>query len=261
MLNKSQPQWSSCSTIAQNTKHSESLRKEKKISSRGNKLLFEISSEKYLSGKAVAYSLECSSANDVKNEKSRLRKLLLSERKKLSPDTWRDKCRDIADNLFSLEIFRRSSKIALYHPINAEVDTKYIFSKSIYEGKKLYFPKVCGRSIHFFCVDQPDGLEPGFKDVFEPKDLNEQISKDKLNLILVPGLGFDISGNRLGYGGGFFDKFLKNLPEYKSIALAFDFQVVNYLPISQHDIKVGRIITESRVIDCMGNKGGLKCKP
>lgn len=74
-------------------------------------------------------------------------------------------------------------------------------------------------------------------------------------------MGFDIFGNRLGYGGGFYDKYLEEIPRHKSVALAFSFQVLSYIPVLPEDAKVGKIVTESGVVDCLGSKGVLQCKP
>ncbi len=259
MLNKNQEEWSSCSTLAQNTKHSEILRKEKKSFLKGNKLFFDELFEYDLNNKQLDENLL--SAKGIDNNKSRLRTLLLSKRKKLSENEIKIRSNIIADTLFSLEIYKKSQNIALYHPINGEVCTNIIFNKSVLDGKKLYFPKVLGSFLEFYLVNDFSDLEPGFKDIPEPGAEATKINKDDLDLILIPGLGFDKFGNRLGYGGGFFDKYLEDLPKHKSVALAFDLQVLDCLPARKHDMKVGRIITESKAINCLGLKGGLQCKP
>lgn len=236
------------------------LRILKKSSLRGNKLFFDEINEQNLNN-IITPGENHLSANLVKNEKSRLRKLLLNKRKNLSEISRASNSLKVLNKLFSLEIYKKSQHIALYHPINSEVDTYNIFQRSMLDGKKIYFPKITSSLIHFYNVQNLEELEKGYKGILEPKTQINRLSKDSLDLILLPGLGFDKLGNRLGYGGGFYDKYLEELPRYKSIALAFDFQILDYLPTSKWDVKVGRIITESKVVECFGTKGGSKCKP
>ena len=156
-----------------------------------------------------------------------------------------------------MQIFKKSQNIALYSDINSEVSTINIFKKSSLNGKKLYFPKVVDSSLNFYLVNDFSELEPCYKGIFEPSAEAKKVSKKDIDLILIPGLGFDTEGNRLGYGEGFFDKYLKNMPRHKSVALAFDFQILNHIPTSVHDVRIGWILTESRVVNCHGTKGGL----
>ena len=102
-------------------------------------------------------------------------------------------------------------------------------------------------------IRDPDrDLFPGFKGIREPDpDSLRQLSADDLDLIIVPGVAFDSSGNRLGMGKGYYDRFLKHLrPSALKIALAFENQIVASIPWDDNDIKMDMIITEERVIYC-----------
>lgn len=202
-----------------------------------------------------------SSAEKISAKKSRLRTLYLSRRKKLSESEIRDYSKAVCSGLTSLSDFKKASSLALFYPKGAEVNTTPIFKRSIKNGTDTCFPRVSGKSLHFYKVNRLSELSPGYMGVFEPDAAGERLEADDIDLVLVPGLAFDLSGGRLGFGGGFYDRFLKKIPVSKTVALAFDFQIADHIPVAGHDVKIGRIITESRVINCSDEKGGIKCKP
>lgn len=257
MQNKNPGEWSSYSIHAQNTKHSEALRRKRKSCLGGNKLSFDRSNGYGLNSKS-SYNRKFSTAE---TQKSRLRNLFLTKRKNLAENKIEDMSLSISENIFLHEKFNKSLKIALYHPVSAEVNTKYIFKRSVKEGKETFFPKVRGEELHFYRIKKLSELNPGFNGIPEPDVSGEMLDAKDLDLIIIPGLAFDCSGNRLGYGGGFFDRYLKEIPVSRTVALAYDFQVTDSLPVAEHDVKIGMIVTESRVIDCLYEKGGIKCKP
>jgi 5-formyltetrahydrofolate cyclo-ligase len=96
-----------------------------------------------------------------------------------------------------------------------------------------------------------EDLAVGAYDILEPKnDKIEQISVDEINLAIIPGVGFDKNGNRLGHGFAYYDNLLKKLENCFKIGLAFEFQIVNKIPVEEHDIPVNEIISEDRIIRC-----------
>ena len=97
-----------------------------------------------------------------------------------------------------------------------------------------------------FKINGFNDLEKGCMGILEPKDKCVEFINEKLDFILMPGLAFDKLGGRIGYGGGYYDKFLKQLSYYKEIpkvAIAYDFQVIDYIPMNDYDVRVDRIIT------------------
>ncbi|NIP31969.1 MAG: 5-formyltetrahydrofolate cyclo-ligase [Candidatus Dadabacteria bacterium] len=190
--------------------------------------------------------------SNIFNSKKDLRSEFLSKRSELTWDFVDNKSSEISDILFSQDYFLKSSNIGIYFPVNNEVDTNSIFSKCVELNKKVFYPKVTGNDLVFYNVRKLNDLSPCYHDIPEPSNQESKINKDGLDLILVPGLCFDRSGNRLGYGKGFYDRFLKDLTRTMIVGLAFEFQVLDNIPFSEEDIKVENIITESGVIDCLG---------
>ena len=132
---------------------------------------------------------------------------------------------------------------------NNEVDTHEMI-RSALKNKTVIIPKVIHHEIEPSIIIDFDNLMPsGRFNVPEPIEIMKMAYKN-IDLVLVPGIAFDREGYRLGYGFGFYDKFLKKVPKAVKIGLAFDFQIVDQVPREEHDVPVDFIVTEERVIDC-----------
>lgn len=187
--------------------------------------------------------------------KALVRKELLEKRKNLSPSLRLSLSRRVCEFLFSQDAFRRASSVALYFPANGEVDTREIFEKCAELGKKAFFPRTRGSGLVFLRTRSLDELRPGAFGIAEPPEDAEPADARGPDLVLVPGIAFDASGNRVGYGKGFYDRFLKDVPRRGRFALAYRFQVLGSVPSLETDIKVGSIVTETGVTDCFENQG------
>ena len=161
----------------------------------------------------------------------------------------------ILKTLLSEEAFADASSVALYFPVNGEVDTRGIFRKCLELEKKAFFPKTRGSDLVFLRTRNLEELTPGAFSLPEPPADAECARSDELDLVLVPGVAFDLSGNRIGYGKGFYDRFLKDIPRHIRFGLAYSFQVLKSVPSHRTDVKTGRIITEDGAIDCLGKEG------
>ncbi len=246
-----QKSWSNCSNHLETTspRNSSSLKKICKTLS--------VQEEKVTDTDASHTTSASSSPN--KNlektvlEKKDLRKRFLRRRVNLSQSERQAKSTLILDVLLAEKSFYNSLNIASYLPIKAEVDTLGIFRKCLEMGKKVFFPKILGSEMVFLKTETLDELTPGPFNILEPPANSERA--DRLDLVLVPGLVFDLCGNRVGYGKGFYDTFLKNFPRQLSFALAYRFQVLKKIPTLNTDIKMGYIITEEGTINCLGEQG------
>ncbi len=187
--------------------------------------------------------------------KAYIRKKLLERRKGLSPSLRRSLSRRVAEFLFSSEAFARSPCVALYFPANGEVDTREIFEKCVKLGKKAFFPKTRGAGLVFLRAESLDDLRPGAFAIPEPPEGGEPMDREGQALVLVPGVAFDVSGNRIGYGKGFYDRFLEDIPRRNRFALAYRFQVLDGVPSLETDVGVGSIITEDGVMACREKQG------
>lgn len=193
--------------------------------------------------------------------KRRLRKHLTEKRDAIPPDKKRLKEAAIEKRLFSLKEFKKADTILLYVSFRSEVNTMNYLEDVITLRKKLVLPRVDSRHrvLRLFEVKKIEELSPGYMGILEPGIRKErEMPLCQIDLIIIPGTGFDINGHRLGYGGGYYDRLLnygsKQLAKVKeriiTIALAFEEQIGDKIPVEPHDIKVDMIITDQRVIHC-----------
>lgn len=157
----------------------------------------------------------------------------------------------IADNFMGLKCYGTSKEILAYYPFRSEIDTTIIICNALKQKKKIILPKVSDKKLDLYYIkDLKNDLSPGSFDIMEPIPSKCTIaSYENINMVLVPGVGFDRNFNRLGYGGGFYDKLLEELPmKTPRIALAFDLQLIKNIPVMAHDLKVDIIITEKEIL-------------
>jgi 5-formyltetrahydrofolate cyclo-ligase len=137
-----------------------------------------------------------------------------------------------------------------------EVDTKEIIESLWSKDIRVVVPK-CDpkkRSMNFYAIHNFQQLETVYMDLQEPiPEITELVAAEEIDCIIVPGIVFDINGYRIGYGGGYYDRYLKDF-EGSLISLAFDTQIVDSIPFESHDLPVDIIITETKRIDCAKNR-------
>lgn len=199
--------------------------------------------------------LESGSFN-IKFDKNSIRDSVAARRRSLSDAEVEQKSLQISNNLSTLDIFKLSRSIALYSPIQKEVRTQYIFDLAVNCEKEVYFPRVNGSSLDFFRVNNLEQLKPGKFGVFEPDPNLLKVNIQHIDLFILPGLAFDRSGNRLGFGKGYYDRALDNVPQGKKVGLAYEFQLLDAVPVDENDRKVEMIITEQGIVFSRRNLGG-----
>lgn len=185
---------------------------------------------------------------DASQEKKAVRFELLQRRLALNSQVIKRKSLKISNKLFLLPYFAEAERIALYSPIKNEVLTEKIFKKSKELGKVIYFPRVESASLTFCRVNNFTELMPGKFGVLEPNPDSETIPAKNLDLIIIPGVAFDRVGRRIGYGKGYYDRILLEVGKEKRAALAYGFQVVDFLPEETGDARMGIVVTESEII-------------
>ncbi len=179
-------------------------------------------------------------------EKKSLRSLLLEKRDNTSFDLMKIASQKMQKKLKKINAFRNAQKIGVYYPIGSEILTQDIIQELLSNGKDVFLPKVMGENIEFRKIADFSSLEKGSFDIMEPKD-DCQIDNN-LDVVLVPTVGISPIGVRLGYGHGFYDRFLA---EHKSvtISLTMEKQIIKKIPKSEHDIMIDWIITEDRILE------------
>ena len=180
---------------------------------------------------------------DSSIEKKALRKNLLERRDGTSFDMMKIASQQIHKKLRKSKIFKEATKIGAYYPIGSEVLTQDIMQEILSEGKELFLPKVKGKKIEFRKITDFSCLERGGFDIMEPKE--DCPVGNSLDLLLVPTVGISKEGVRLGYGHGFYDKFLSE-NQIETIALTYEKQIIKKIPKSDHDIIMNWILTEER---------------
>ena len=161
----------------------------------------------------------------------------------------------IWERLLTFDLFLKGRGILFYLALEDEVQTRPMIEAALGMGKRISVPLIDEEEREIFpsILKDPDKeLTPGPWGILEPKrKFYRPFPLEEIDLVIVPGVAFDEAGNRLGFGRGFYDKFLRRLPERISfVALAFELQVVKSLPSRSHDVAVDYIITEKRIIKC-----------
>lgn len=147
----------------------------------------------------------------------------------------------LAEKFFQLELYQNAQTLYGYLSYNQEVRTLPILQRALQDGKQVAVPKVYGDTMKFICLTDLQALKKGYAGIPEPI-ADEPVAQDKTALVLMPGLAFDPQGHRMGYGGGFYDKFLAEEPDHPTVALCYDFQMLHHLETESHDIPVDQVL-------------------
>lgn len=139
------------------------------------------------------------------------------------------------------DLYRNATAIYGYLPYNQEVRTVPMLQQAIRDGKRVAVPKVCGKEMKFLWMDDLSRVAPGYAGIPEP-DFDAPEADDPRALVLMPGLAFDAQGHRVGYGGGFYDRFLAREPDHPTLALCYGFQMVEKLETEAFDIPVDCVL-------------------
>lgn len=136
--------------------------------------------------------------------------------------------------------------VCVYMPTGNEIDTTEIIRYCKENGKRLAAPRVSGDTMEFYYFTDETDMEQGAYDIWEPT--GTEAVEDEESLVIMPGVAFDLSCNRIGYGKGYYDRYLSAHPRMKKVALAYDFQIVGRIKREVHDVRPDVVVTESRVI-------------
>jgi len=184
----------------------------------------------------------------VVESKDEIRKRLLRIRRSLSRDEILEMSREIKERLFDLPEYRSCKVVMFYIAHDNEVETREMIIESLH-SKKVLIPctSLERNMIYPVEIENLDDLERGAFGILEPR--NKKIYRGDIDVIIVPGIAFDSRGYRIGYGKGFYDRFLIGTNALK-IGIAYDFQIVNRIPEDENDVPVDMIVSEKRVLLC-----------
>ncbi len=190
--------------------------------------------------------------------KKEIRREILSKRDNLSLDERITLSRRICDRLFNLKEFEQAKVVQFFLNTKSEVITEEAVRRTLNSGKVVAVPVVDKRKHRIFLSKLDDHDKELFltdHGITEPRpEFHREVQLKDIELMVMPGVAFDLNGHRLGYGAGYYDRLLEdeeNRPLL--VALAFELQIVENIPTDKHDVRMDKIVTEDRIIDVMGN--------
>ena len=185
------------------------------------------------------------------NDKKALRKEILTKRSILDAVEKEEKDRKILDRFYDSNYYREAKNIFIYISYDSEINTKGIIKKALMDNKKIYVPRTefKTRLMDAVKITSLDNLIESEYGILEPSVEEPHIDPNEIDLIVVPGVAFDRNGGRMGYGAGFYDRYFKKISENNvkkviKLALAYDFQILEKIPMNEQDVPVNYIITE-----------------
>ena len=176
-------------------------------------------------------------------DKSALRREMSARKRALSEAEIAARSAVLAEKLCHAPQYLSAKALYIYLSFNQEVRTKPIIERAWAEGKRVAVPKVFGDELRFIWLERFDQLTAGFFGIEEPA-ADGPVADDPAALIVLPGLAFDREGRRLGYGGGFYDRYLRAHPGHPTLALCYDFQLLPHLDAEAHDIPADAVLTD-----------------
>lgn len=173
--------------------------------------------------------------------KKELRSKIRERKRAMTPQEIEEKSRLLWEKFRASDAYRNAKTIYGYLPYNQEVRTVPMLEQALLEGKRVAVPKVYGEEMKFIYLTDLTQVSKGYAGIPEPI-ADAPVAEDQTALVLMPGLVFDPQGHRIGYGGGFYDKFLSQEPQHPTVALCYDFQVVEKLETESFDIPVDLVL-------------------
>ena len=174
-------------------------------------------------------------------DKKELRRAIREKKRAMTPQEIEAKSARLCELFAASEAYQQAKTIYGYLPYNQEVRTVAMLEQALREGKRVAVPKCYGDEMKFIYMTDLSQVEKGYAGIPEPIADGPE-GDDETALVLMPGMAFDPQGHRIGYGGGFYDKFLAKEPDHPTLALCYDFQMLPYLETEEYDIPVDTVI-------------------
>lgn len=174
-------------------------------------------------------------------DKTALRRMIREKKRAMTLEQIEEKSRCLGEQFVNCPQYLEAKTIYAYLPYNQEVRIVPILERALQDGKQVAVPKVYGDEMRFIYLTDLSRVEKGYAGIPEPTD-DEPLADDPYALVLMPGLAFDAQGHRIGYGGGFYDKFLSAEPTHPTVALCYDFQMLPLIETEEFDIPVDCVL-------------------
>ena len=174
-------------------------------------------------------------------DKKVLRRQIREQKKAMTQAEIASRSEKLGELFAATEAYRNAKSVYGYLPYNQEVRTVPMLQKAIDDGKRVAVPKVYGDTMRFIWLDDLSKVEKSEMGIPEPV-ADEPVADDETALVLMPGVAFTEKGDRMGYGGGYYDRFLADEPNHPTVALCYEFQIQKTLPTEEFDIPVDLVL-------------------
>ena len=178
-------------------------------------------------------------------DKKAVRREICRKKRQMTDDEICFASQKLGEKFLASEQYKSAKTIYGYLPYNQEVRTIPMLEQALKDGKRVAVPKVYGDEMRFIYISEFSLVENGYAGIPEPI-ADGPIGDDPTALVLMPGLAFDAQGHRIGYGGGFYDRFLAKEPNHPTLALCYDFQMLPYIETEDFDIPVDYVLWENK---------------
>lgn len=174
-------------------------------------------------------------------DKKALRAYIRQLKKEISAEQILAASKKLTEQFLAHPLYQKTKTVYGYLPYNQEVRTWALLEQALKDGKQVAVPKVYGEEMRFILISDLSRVAPGYAGIPEPVD-DGPVANDPEGLVLMPGMVFDKDGHRIGYGGGFYDRFLAQEPQHPTIALCYEFQLLERIPTEEFDIPVDCVL-------------------
>lgn len=182
-----------------------------------------------------------------RDEKNLIRKQMKQLRADMTRTERFEKSMQIFEQLITVPEFKRADRIYTYVSMDNEIDTIMFIDYSLSLEKRVFVPRVSGKDMEFYEISDISELNPGYMGIYEPDINGKEPDYSRTGFMCMPGLAFDRSYNRIGYGGGFYDRYLSVENKLYKAALAYEAQLLESIPAQDGDVRPDMIVTEESI--------------
>lgn len=182
-----------------------------------------------------------------RDEKNLIRKQMKQLRADMTRTERFEKSMQIFEKLITVPEFKRADRIYTYVSMDNEIDTIMFIDYSLSLEKRVFVPRVSGKDMEFYEISDISELNPGYMGIYEPDINGKEPDYSRTGFMCMPGLAFDKSYNRIGYGGGFYDRYLSVENKLYKAALAYEAQLLESIPAQDGDVRPDMIVTEESI--------------
>lgn len=182
-----------------------------------------------------------------RDEKNLIRKQMKQLRADMTRTERFEKSMQIFEKLITVPEFKRADRIYTYVSMDNEIDTIMLIDYSLSIEKRVFVPRVSGKDMEFYEISDISELSLGYMGIYEPDINGREPDYSRTGFMCMPGLAFDRSYNRIGYGGGFYDRYLSVENKLYKAALAYEAQLLESIPAQDVDVRPDMIVTEESI--------------